>query len=237
MVDIHCHILPEFDDGAADIYETLEMAKIAVNSGIKTIIATPHCNVPELPQNYYGPLYEETFEKAVSVIKKADLKLTLLKGMEVFVTFDLPSLIKEDKILTLNNSRYLLVEFDFCEDPEFVDFMIDRIVNLGLVPVVAHPERYEFVKYNPHILTTLKSKGCIFQSNKGSFSGSHGSAAKKIAFEMLNNNQTSIIASDAHSMNFRTPDTTKARALLEDTYDIETLFVANPEKICKDMPI
>lgn len=237
MIDLHCHILPDIDDGAADIYETLDMAKIAIDSGIHTIVATPHCNIPGDNHNYYDAKYTEAFDNAVSAINREKLNLTLLKGMEVFVTFDLPSLIKDGKIITLNNSRYLLVEFDFYEDPEFVEFMIERIVKLGLVPILAHPERYDFIKENPLFTTILKDKGCIFQANKGSFLGHFGSTTQTIAFDMLKQNLTSIISSDAHSSESRTPNMLKTRAVLDEICDTKALFEINPQKICLNQPL
>jgi len=110
MIDIHCHILPEIDDGANDVYDTLEMALMAVNSGIKAIVATPHCNVPWSDTNYYGHTYRHALQKARDAIAQERMPLKIYSGMEVFVTFDLPDLIKDGKILTLNHSDYLLTE-------------------------------------------------------------------------------------------------------------------------------
>ena len=57
MIDIHAHILPGIDDGARDIYDTLEMARIAADSGVSSIVATPHCNIPGMFDNYFGEEY------------------------------------------------------------------------------------------------------------------------------------------------------------------------------------
>ena len=146
MIDIHSHILPGIDDGAQDVYDTLEMALMAVNSGVKAIVATPHCNIPWSDGNYLGSSYREALMKARNAIAQERMPIKILSGMEVFVTFDLPDLIREGRILTLNHSDYLLIEFDFGEDPEFVDIMVSRLQELGLKLIIAHPERYDFIK-------------------------------------------------------------------------------------------
>ena len=60
MVDIHTHILPGVDDGAADIYDSIEMASLAHEYGTKVIVATPHCNIPGEYDNYFGDNFSET---------------------------------------------------------------------------------------------------------------------------------------------------------------------------------
>ena len=237
MIDIHSHILPGIDDGAADIYDTLEMALMAVNSGVKAIIATPHCNIPWSDGNYLGREYREALKKARDAITSERMPIKILSGMEVFVTFDLPDLIREGRILTLNHSDYLLVEFDFGEDPEFVDIMISRIKELGITPVIAHPERYDFIKEDILFAKRLVKAGCILQANKGSFLGHYGNRSESTAFEMVKSGLVHVVASDAHSPVARTPYMHDARRAIKEFCDTSILFEKNPEKICLNQPI
>lgn len=237
MIDIHCHILPEIDDGARDVYDTLEMALMAVNSGIKAIVATPHCNIPWSDGNYYGHHFRESLRKAREAIEQERMPIKILSGMEVFVTFDLPELIKEGKILTINHSDYLLIEFDFGEDPEFVDIMVQRLRDMGIRPIIAHPERYDFIKEDIHLAKRLVDAGCILQANKGSFLGKYGSRSEKTAFELIKNKLIKVVASDAHSPVARTPYMLEARRAIKDVCDTEELFEKNPAKICVNQPI
>lgn len=237
MIDIHSHILPGIDDGARDVYDTLEMALIAVNSGVKAIIATPHCNIPWSDGNYLGSAYREALQKARNAVAQERMPIKILSGMEVFVTFDLPELIKDGKILTLNHSDYLLVEFEFGEDPEFVDVMISRLKELGIKPVIAHPERYEFIKEDIMFAKRLVKAGCVLQANKGSFLGHYGSRSEKTAFDMVKAGLLQVIASDAHSPVARTPYMLDSRRAVKAFCDTKVLFETNPQLICLNKPL
>ena len=232
MIDIHCHILPEIDDGAIDMDDTLSMASLAAECGVSAIVATPHCNIPGAPSNYFDDYLKKLIAKTRQTLANEKIPIKLLTGMEVYVTFDLPDLIKQGKILTINQSRYLLVEFNFGEDPEFVEVMVDRLKELKIIPVIAHPERYEFVKFNTDFATILKKKGCVLQSNKGSFLGRYGSSTRDTAFELLRSGVISVVASDAHNCTVRTPYMTEAKRTLEPYCDVNKLFSLNPRKIC-----
>ena len=116
MIDLHSHILPEQDDGAQSLRDSLEMARMAVESGVTAMVATPHCNIPGVYDNYYDTKFEENYQRVCNALEAEGIPLQLLCGMEVFATPDLPEMLAEGKLLTLNNSRYLLVEFPFEED-------------------------------------------------------------------------------------------------------------------------
>ena len=146
MIDIHAHILPGIDDGAEDVYDTLEMARMAADSGVDKIIATPHCNIPGMYGNYFGREYIDRYESVVRAVRKEKIPIEILPGMEVFSTEDLPELIVNHKIMPLNQSRYILMEFAFDEDPEFADSILKRAEEVGARPVIAHAERYEFIQ-------------------------------------------------------------------------------------------
>jgi len=240
MIDLHTHILPGLDDGAADIYDTLEMAEIAVRSGVTAMAATPHCNIPGVYHNYYGEEYIQVFQKAERALNEEGIPLTLYAGMEVFVTEDLPRLLREGKILTINAGRYLLVEFSFEEDPQFVERMLQKIQELGLTPIIAHPERYEFVKEDPLLVSEWKRKGYEIQINKGSLQGRFGRRIYYVAHELLQKNLVTVVASDAHSPFQRTPNLADVYEELAEDYPesyLQVLFQDNPMRICHDQPL
>ncbi len=240
MVDIHSHILPGIDDGAEDIYETLEMAKMAADSGVTAIVATPHCNIPEVYDNYFGKEYIENYQKAAEAVQKEGIPIKICPGMEVFATENIAELIIEKKIMPINQSRYILVEFSFDEDPGFAFHVLKRMKEVHAIPVIAHAERYHFVQDNPHICYQWRKRGYVVQVNKGSFEGRFGKLARKTAYRMLSHNMISAIASDAHSCQQRTP-------YLKDVYDnlskertekyMDVLFRHNPARICANKPL
>ena len=236
MIDIHTHILPGLDDGAEDIYDSLEMGAMAQEHGTKVIVATPHCNIPGLYSNYFGEHYKETFLKTRKAFEREGLTVKLLPGMEVFATYDLPRLVQEGRIMTLNRASYILVEFDFGEDPEFAEDVLMRLEEIKLRPVIAHAERYEFIQDNPEIAGDWKKRGYIIQANKGSFVGRFGKSARQTAYRLMDERVTEVIASDANRPYMRTTD-------MEDTYGVLTgeypeeylkqLFTRNPGRICQ----
>ena len=235
MIDIHTHILPGLDDGAADIYDSIEMASLAYEYGTKVIVATPHCNIPGEFDNYFGDNYVRTFQKTKEIIQREQPGITLLAGMEVFTTEDLPRLLTEGKIFPINRTRYVLMEFDFAEDPDFADEILRQVKEVRAIPLIAHAERYEFVQDNPRIVYRWKQLGYEVQINKGSFMGRFGEDARTAAYELLNHNLVTVVASDAHSPVHRTTCMADAYDYLSEEYPakyLDILFDVNPRNIC-----
>lgn len=237
MIDIHAHILPGIDDGAGDLYDTLEMAKLAADCGVTAIVATPHCNIPGVYKNYFGDAYREVFCRARAAIEREGIPVKLYPGMEVFATDDLPELIKEGKIMTLNQGHHLLMEFSFDEDPEFAAALLKQVRELDIRPVIAHVERYEFVQEDPWLIYEWRKEGYGIQVNKGSFMGRFGRRAFQTACELMDYRLISVVASDAHSPYRRTTYMRDAyEALLDDFPQeyLDILFEKNPARICRD---
>lgn len=237
MIDIHSHILPGLDDGASDIYETLQMAEIAVKSGIKQIVATPHCNVPGIYDNYFGDIYINVYDRVVEAVAKAGLPLQILPGTEAFATYDLPDLIVDKKIMPLNQSRYILLEFSFDENPDYAKDVLKRVKDVGAKPVIAHVERYEFVQDNPRIVIDWLQEDYTIQVNKGSFMGRFGEQVRNTAFLLMDNGLISVVASDSHGADFRTPVMSDAYEYLQQFYKtsvLDRVFYENPRRICNN---
>ena len=235
MIDIHTHILPGVDDGAADIYDSIEMAAMAYENGTTVIVATPHCNIPGVYANYFGKDYAHAFQETKEILKREVPGVTLLAGMEVFTTEELPRLLTEGKIFPVNRTRYVLMEFDFGEDPDFADEILRQVKEVRAIPLIAHAERYEFVQDDPEIVYRWKKKGYEVQVNKGSFLGRFGEDAQRAAFELLNHNLVTAVASDAHSPVRRTTCMADAYDHLRKSYPkryLDGLFTENPRRIC-----
>lgn len=240
MIDIHTHIIPGIDDGADEMYDTLEMVKLAAKSGTKAIVATPHCNIPGMYENYFSKYYVEQYQKAADAVKRAGIPVKIHPGMEAFATEDLPELIVNGKIMPINQSRYVLVEFPFDTDSEYVSYVLGGMKEIGAIPVIAHPERYEFVQDDPRVAYEWQKRGYAVQVNKGSFEGKFGNSPRRTAYQMLSHNLISVVASDAHGHDRRTP---YMREIFEDLSEergqkyMELLFVQNPLRICMNKPL
>ena len=166
--------------------------------------------------------------------------MQILPGVEAFATPDLPELIGQGKIMPLNQSRYLLMEFNFGEDPEFAEFITEEVKDCGVIPVIAHPERYDFVYHDPNIVYRWRSAGYPIQINKGSFQGKFGRKAARLAHLLMEHHLVSAVASDAHSPYQRTPYMAEAYEELLVEYPDEylrKLFYENPRRICRNEPI
>lgn len=235
MIDIHNHLLPCIDDGSPDIEHSLDMAEIAVSSGVSTVIATPHCNIPSYYTNYYTPEFMLAFQNLQSALENAHIPLRVLPGMEVFTTDTTAALIREHRVIGLNFSNYLLIEFDFSPHPDWMTTQLQSICQTGQTPVIAHPERYDCIQDAPFVAEDWLKSGCLLQCNKDSFLGGFGRHAEIAAHFLLEHKMVSFIASDAHRATVRNPQMHEIYHYISSMYTEETahcLMQDNPQKIC-----
>lgn len=238
MIDIHSHILPGIDDGAINMEEAVEMAAMAAESGVKYMVATPHCNIPGVCDNYLDKRFIRNFKDFRQTIKEMQIPVQILPGMEIFATPELPTLLKEKKVLTLNGSKYFLVEFSFDEEFWLCSEILLKCRKTGFIPVIAHPERYECIQDKPEYAAEWIKNGYALQINKGSILGRFGRKAKRTADVLLQRRQASCVASDAHSAYRRTTHMKEIQEYLAYEYGEEyaqALLLKNPLKILKSM--
>lgn len=240
MFDIHSHILYGVDDGAGNLSDSVEMAQLAAESGTKGLIATPHCNIPGVFDNYWTAELLEKLSVLRQELKKRNIPIEIYSGQEVFLSKKFETHLKNGEFITLNNSRYMLVELDFRTDEASMMSRLQRLSEYGYVPVVAHPERYGLVIENPDIITAIKSSGCLVQINRSSVLGDFGPYIKRTAQTILRNGLADFVASDAHSQYSRTPNLSDVHEYISEniSYDYaETLLQINPEKVLKNEEI
>lgn len=204
MVDIHCHILPDIDDGASGMDEALEMAKMAYRSGVTDIVATPHFRGE--PAGL--PLLERIcrrHEQMAQLLRDKGIPVKLHRGAEILCLPQTPELARAKKLPTLAGTDYVLVEFYFDEPFDFMDESLSEIADCGYRIVVAHPERYEAIQRAPYRLESWVERGYVIQLNKGSVLGKFGEKASAAADAILRMGFAHLFASDAHSCHQRTP--------------------------------
>jgi len=239
MIDIHCHILPGVDDGSDSIETSLDMAALAAENGTKIVVATPHCNIPNEYTNYFDEFLKRRFRELQLAVREEGFPLQVATGMEAFGTNNLPVLLREGRVITLNNSRYLLVEFYFGDDPDRVQMVLEGLLDEGVTPVVAHPERYEYVRRDPELAVDWKDMGCLLQVNKGSIVGSFGRDVQDAVHYLIQQGLADAVASDAHSPFQRTPFMEHAYEMICDLYSVQEaqrLFWENPARILQNQP-
>ena len=131
MIDLHTHILPGVDDGAPDLETSVLMAAVAAESGVTHLVATPHSNQRGAFENYASPALQVRFDCLCAAVREAGIPLELSLGMEIFGTGDVPKLLREGRLLTINGGRYLLIEFGFHEDPLRIERLLDELLAAG----------------------------------------------------------------------------------------------------------
>ena len=236
-IDLHAHILPGLDDGAQSMEDALEMAAMAAESGVHTIVATPHSH----PQGELPPRFASIVESRVRELQYRlrceGIPLRLLPGMEIFATPDTGWLLSRGELLTLNGTRYALVEFRFDEDTMFMEEILQQVTDRHLVPIVAHPERYFAVQQHPQRVADWLRMGYGIQVNKGSLLGRFGSEAQDLAVELIRRRMATVIASDAHYPHMRTPEmasVAEALSHLVPPEEIRRLLTEFPRRLLND---
>lgn len=240
MYDIHSHILPGIDDGSGNMSDSLEMAKLAAESGTKGIFATPHCNMPHYFDGIWNAESEEKLNLLRQAIEKKGIDIQLYPGQEIYLEDGFLQKLGKNELITLNRSRYVLTELDFYEHENDAYRKISTLAAEGYVPIVAHPERYAFIAENIRAVDKLRSLGALIQLNAGSLKGSFGPIPKIIAKKLLKSHLADFIASDAHSQYSRTPDLSHAHETVCENYSYDyadLLFNENPLKIINNYEI
>ena len=240
MIDIHTHIVPGLDDGSYDMETSIIMAEMAEEFGTDTIIATPHCNQVGRFENYISDKLISRLEAFRDEIARENIDLEIGFGMEIYCTEDVPKLLKEKKLLTLNGSRYALVEFGFRTDADKMESMLYPIADSGYVPIVAHPERYFALYDQPEIIEDWLDDGIGIQLNSGSVFGVFGRSAARFSRFLLDNDLVTCIASDAHGTESRNMDLSEIYDFLSMEYSeekAELLLTENPRRIYNNMQL
>lgn len=241
MIDLHCHIIPWVDDGAANSTVACAMAQRAWAEGVTTVVATPHCNLDDRQPNFLGRGYARTFALFRALLRQHKIPLEILPGAELFChPSNLRYLLDRQKVATLNHSRYLLVEFNFSEGGGAMTDALELISRRGLVPVVAHPERYECVQFQPELVAEWFRRGYIIQLNKGSIMGQLGAEPKETAGLLLERGLAHVVASDAHNTRHRRTGFQSLIPILERRCTreyIDLLLKGNPQAVIEDRPI
>ena len=239
MVDIHCHILPEVDDGAWDMEAAVAMAKIARDCGVKKIITTPHFKGEPAALESVG-LFRHQLRLLQSRLKREKIEVELLPGAEVLCVPQTMELAQTGRLPTLGTGRYVLTEFYFDASAGFMDETLHGLRQMGYLPVVAHPERYGVVQRDPELAARWFHRGIVLQVNKGSVLGAFGRRAEDAAVRMLCRGNAHIIASDAHSPEVRTTDLQPVRHWCMDHLGqayTKILLEDNPGRIAAGKPM
>lgn len=237
-VDMHTHILPAVDDGARDMKMALDMIRIAYEDGIRQIVATPHIH-PDKMKYSNEEVYEKFGEFCEEVAKVAP-EIKMYYGREYYCDFDAVEGIAsyddngEMSYLTINNTGYLLVEFDV--DVQYMNLKnyLRKLILKGYKPVVAHIERYHCLISHPERVCELDEMNLVLQINAMTITGKNGKEGQKFALKMIKDGLVDIIASDAHTNRNRCPVVYEAAKIVAKKCGkktMEALFIKNPQHV------
>lgn len=199
--DFHTHILPGFDDGCKDMEQSISIIDTLISYGITDIAITPHFYTNEESVEDFLKRREDKYIELLNSVKNKNVKLHL--GAEVFITDYLFNQ-KFDNRLCYDGKNYLLTEFSYDSDfsGRFGEY-IDNLLDMDIIPVIAHVERYPKLMKNQKKREELIKQGVVFQSNFTSFT--EFSLKKKI-LKMIKNNEIKILGSDVHSFHRNSPE-------------------------------
>jgi protein-tyrosine phosphatase len=226
MIDIHCHILHDIDDGPPSLEKAIEMLRAAKSDGIDTIIATPHFNSTTVP---------------VISLRRSELSshalqcgIKLLTGCEYTLSDFSAEL--EKSILVLGETSFVLVDLNTCSIPQFMEQLAFKAGLKGLRIILVHPEKLLTAKSLPGMIE-LHLHGVFFQVNAASINGKSGRFPQIIAKKMIAAGICDYIASDAHNMKNRHFEMKQAKSCVTTLFGndaAETIFELNPQLLLQN---
>lgn len=196
IYDTHNHLLPGVDDGPSELIESIKICEIAGNQNTKSIIVTPHRK--DVTENLSVHAIKHLTSEINQILRLSGVEVEIKLGMENHIDLDLIRDIEDGKALTLNNSRYILVEMPWEGRPPYLEEIISNLLRIGLIPVLAHPERMSIFENERNFLFELVKLGCKSQITAGSLYGKFGSKAQKNSISMMTQELVHIVASDTH---------------------------------------
>jgi protein-tyrosine phosphatase len=206
MIDLHNHLLPGIDDGAADIDASLALARLAVAEGITHLVCTPHIH-PGRYENTPDTIAAAK-QRFVTALAEARIELQVATAAEVRFGMELMVGIGQQQIPFLGEwegRRVLLLEFPHGEIPFGAERLTQWLIDRDIVPMIAHPERNKGIMRTPSRLKAFLDQGCLTQLTAASVAGYFGERAQEIALQMLAQDCVTILASDAHNTEHRPP--------------------------------
>jgi len=213
MIDIHNHLLPDMDDGAKNMDETMLMCQLAVQDGIHDIIATPHAL-----DGHFEPEANELHGHVETInrsLVELGLDLTIHPGAEVRLVPDMHDVIRQKPWLLLARSQYLLVEPPPTPSA-ILGEEISQLLHFGYRPILAHPERCVWIHNKPDILLPLVASGMLVQITAQSLLGHFGLPPRICAETLIRCRMAHFMASDAHSLRRRPPLLSQAAQRLQE---------------------
>jgi len=235
VIDIHCHILPEVDDGPTSWEIAEGMCRMAVEDGIEHIVATPHSNDRYFfDREYLSGLVQELGRR---VGREPRLSL----GCDFHLSLENMRLaMRAPERYSIAGGRYLLVEFSNFAIPNEVDEWFTHMCRRGVTPILTHPERNPILQQDPQRVLPWIALGCAVQVTASVFTGLWGLRAREVAAWLLEERAVHFVSTDAHDTRRRVPILSEARKIISEDYGrevAEALVETNPRAVVNNQPL
>ena len=203
MIDIHCHILPGLDDGPRTMDESLSMARMAVEDGIRGMLCTPHWHPMLWPNER-----EAVFQAVKGLQTRLDdegIALRLWAGSELNLDVSIAAGLEEGRLGTLNGGPWILLELPGAVPPRGIDEFFWELRQRGYRVILAHPERYDYVRRDPACLFRWATMGVAMQVTASGLLGRFGEEMASLCRLLLEHRLVHFLASDGHGVRSRRP--------------------------------
>ena len=226
-VDMHSHLLPGLDDGSPNMKTSLELIRALYKLGYRKLITTPHVMSDLYPNN--KGLIRHRLGHLRGAIKKAKIKIEIEAGAEYLMDENFGALVDNDEIQSFGNN-YVLVEMSFISEPPELHNHLFKLQTKGYRPILAHPERYLYMKSNFEKYEQIKNTGCLLQLNLLSLIGHYGKPTREVAIKLLKKGMIDFLGTDLHHerhaalLEKALDDKNVQKALSEHQFMNDTLF-------------
>ena len=236
MIDLHSHLLPGIDDGATNLDDSMRLVRHAIADGVTHMVITPHIH----PGRYDNDIH--TISSSLAILReeldRQGIPLQIAAAAEVRISIEMVEMINKNLIPFLGEHdgfKVLLLEFPHSHILPGSDKLVKLLLNQGIRPMIAHPERNKDVMRDINKLQPFVDMGCLLQVTAASVTGNFGAAAKERAEQILSLGWAHVLATDAHNQN-RLPELTPGREAAVAIVGEEAswqLVKDNPAKIAK----
>lgn len=195
--DIHSHLIPGIDDGAQNIEESISLIKRMMDFGFTKLLTTPH-----IMADYYRNTSDSILkglDRLRDGLSQRNINIEVNAAAEYYLDETFENKLNKGDVLTLGD-KFLLFELSFINYPKNLFEVIDKILQKGYTPLLAHPERYPYLAGSVENYERIKDSGCYLQINTLSLAGHYGKQTQKVAEQMVDHYLIDFLGSDLHRM-------------------------------------
>lgn len=238
FIDLHSHIAWDVDDGIKSKEDAIKALEQAIEDGIMGICSTPHVICGKTDTNAFQNILLRQ-QELMEIAK--EMGVYIYSGAEMFMNIDFLDSLDNGIFQTLNESRYMLVEFDLSRDIHYISYIdeyLDELFCRGFIPIIAHVERFFPMGLDMEMIENWLDMGCLLQTNRTSLMGFQGKVIQRNAHHLVKNKMIHLVASDTHrtvgNRIEKLSDAYQVVIKLTDTEYADQLFLRNPLIILDD---